>query len=206
MQDNLRQAIQSNTLELPSEFVDKAEQIASLLEGLVGQLEIKNADERQQIRPRQAILDSAEFRALWDQIKHKTTYRVEFNSEDLVQKCIKALCDAPDLQRARIQWRKADLKIASSGVAATERKGATTVVLNEVLSIAGYSYISSNGILTRYIVCLGRRLDDFKRNTEFYEGGGGDFGCKGMWRLDTGLGNEILAIKERSLGYKSCWM
>ena len=38
-----------------------------------------------QVRPRQAVLHSAEFKALWDRIKHKTTYRVQFDNEKLVE-------------------------------------------------------------------------------------------------------------------------
>ena len=36
-----------------------------------------------------------EFKALWDRIKHKTTYRVQFDNEKLIESCIKALRDAP---------------------------------------------------------------------------------------------------------------
>ena len=30
------------------------------------------------------MLDSEEFKALWDRIKHKTTYRVQFDNEKLM--------------------------------------------------------------------------------------------------------------------------
>jgi type III restriction enzyme len=37
------------------------------------------------------VLHSAEFQALWNRIKHKTTYRVQFDNEELIEKCIKAI-------------------------------------------------------------------------------------------------------------------
>ena len=71
-----------------------------MLRKLVGRLEIKDADERRSVRPRQAVLQSAEFKALWDRIKHKTTYRVEFDNENLIAQCLQALqertCDPQD--------------------------------------------------------------------------------------------------------------
>jgi type III restriction enzyme len=53
-------------------------------------LEVKNADERRtRCRSRQAVLLSPEFKALWDRIKHKTTYRVLFDNEKLIERCIR---------------------------------------------------------------------------------------------------------------------
>ena len=67
------------------------------------------AGERRQVRPREAVLHSSEFKALWERIKHKTTYRVHFDNGKLVQDCIQALRDAPTIPRTRLQWRKAEL-------------------------------------------------------------------------------------------------
>ena len=33
---------------------------------------------------RRAVLDSPEFKALWERIKHRTTYRVAFDNEKLI--------------------------------------------------------------------------------------------------------------------------
>ena len=41
------------------------------------------------------MLGSPEFKALWDRIKYKTTYRVAFDNEDLLEKCTLALRQAP---------------------------------------------------------------------------------------------------------------
>ena len=70
----------------------------------------------------------AEFKELWDRIKHKTTYRVQFDNDGLIAQCARALQDAPQIPRTRLQWRKADIAIGQAGVQATERSGAATVV------------------------------------------------------------------------------
>ena len=80
------------------------------------------------MRP-QAVLHSPAFKALWDRIKHKTTYRVAFDNEKLLADCTAALRDAPAIARPRLWWRKADIAIGQSGVDATETAGAALVVL-----------------------------------------------------------------------------
>ena len=105
---------------MPEAFSDQLDQIAQVLKKLAGRLEIKNADERRQVRTRQAVLQSQEFKALWDRIKYKTTYRVQFDNEKLVESCIDALRKAPDIPKTRLQWRKADIAIGKAGVEAIE--------------------------------------------------------------------------------------
>ena len=103
MQDSLRQALKDDKLVVPDEFAPQHAEIAKVLRKLAGRLEIKNADERRQVRPRQAVLRSLEFKALWDRIKHKTTYRVAFDNEDLLEKRIRALQEAPPIPKTRLQ-------------------------------------------------------------------------------------------------------
>ena len=76
VQDTLRSALKADAVELPEAFGPQAVQITQILRKLAGRLEIKDADDRRQVRPRRAILHSPEFKELWDRIKHKTTYRV----------------------------------------------------------------------------------------------------------------------------------
>lgn len=131
VQDSLKRAIKEGTLQLPAQFAEQAAPIAEILRKLSGKLEIKNADDRRPVRTRQAVLNSAEFKALWDRIKHKTTYRVHFDNEQLLQDCIRVLRDAPPIPRTHLVWRKADLTIGKGGVEATEREGAAIVALAE---------------------------------------------------------------------------
>jgi type III restriction enzyme len=77
------------------------------------------------------VLHGADFKALWDRIKHKTTYRVQFDNDALLTNCIKALAEAPAVTNTRLQWRKADIAIGRSGVDATEKSAAAPVTLDE---------------------------------------------------------------------------
>ena len=90
IQDSLRKALKEDTFVAPESFAAQQAEISKVLRKLAGRLEIKDADERRSVRPRQAVLHSAEFKALWDRIKYKTTYRVVFDNESLIAQCIEA--------------------------------------------------------------------------------------------------------------------
>ena len=172
VQDSLKMALKDGTLAVPEQFAAQLGQITEILRKLSGRLEIKNADERRQVRTRQAVLQSPEFKALWDRIKHKTTYRVKFDNEKLVESCIRALQDAPPIAKTRLQWRKAEIAIGKAGVEATEREGAATVVLDEsdielpdlLTDLQDRTQLTRRTI-QRVLVGSGR-LDDFKRNPQ----------------------------------------
>ena len=63
VQDALRKALKDGTLTVPDKFVAQQPRIVDMLRKLAGRLEIKNADERRQVRTRQAVLHSAEFKS-----------------------------------------------------------------------------------------------------------------------------------------------
>jgi type III restriction enzyme len=172
VQDALRKALKDGTLTVPDAFKPQLEQISQVLKKLSGRLEIKNADERRPIRARQAVLHSPEFKALWNRIKHKTTYRVQFDNAKLVESCADALRNAPPIPKTRLQWRKAHMAIGKSGVDAQEREGSATVVLDEAdIELPDLlTELQDRTQLTRRsihrVLTGSQRLDDFKRNPQ----------------------------------------
>ena len=172
VQDALRTALKNDTLTLPEPFSAYLPQVKEILRKLAGRLEIKNADERRQVKSRQAVLQGADFKALWDRIKHKTTYRVQFDNEALLANCIKALAEAPPIAKTRLQWRKADIAIGRSGVDATEKSVASPVTLdeNDIELPDILTDLEAKTNLTRRsihrILVDSKRLDDFKRNPQ----------------------------------------
>lgn len=177
VQDSLKTALKNGTLELPAEFDGQKSQIADVLRKVSGRLDIKNADERRQVPLRKgkdgkAVYLSDEFKALWDRIKHQTTYRVQFDNAKLVADCIAALQKAPVIAKARLQWRKADISIGKEGVAATEKAGAATVVLEEadielpdlLTDLQDRTQLTRRTLVS--ILTGSGRLDDFKRNPQ----------------------------------------
>ena len=172
VQDALREVLRENALMVPEELTALLPQIEAVLRKSAGRLQIRNADERRTVRPRQAVLHSPEFKELWDRIKHKTTYRVEFDNEKLIRNCIRDLRRVPPIPKPRLQWRKADIAIGKAGVEAREREGAATVVLDESeLELPDIlTELQDRTQLTRRTVQRileeSQRLADFKRNPQ----------------------------------------
>jgi len=172
VQDSLKTVLKEGTLVVPDTFKPQLGQIVEILKKVAGRLEIKNADERRPVRPRRTVLDSADFKALWDRIKHKTTYRVQFDNEKLVQDCIRALQDAPAIAKTRLQWRKADISIGQGGVEATEKAGSQTVVIDEtdielpdvLTDLQDKTQLTRRSI--HRILSGSQRLKDFTRNPQ----------------------------------------
>ena len=172
VQDSLKTALKDGTLALPAEFETQRGQIAEVLRKVSGRLEIKNADERKQVPLRKSIYLSDEFKALWDRVKHWTTYRVQFDNAKLAADCVAALQKAPAIAKARLQWRKADIAIGKAGVEATEKAGAATVVLDEtdielpdlLTDLQDRTQLTRRTIVS--ILTGSGRLDDFKRNPQ----------------------------------------
>ncbi len=175
VQDKLKEALKNNTLVLPPEFTAILPQVKEVLRKLSGRLEIRNADERRQVKTRQAVLHSPDFKALWDRIKQKTTYRVFFDNEALIEQCIKVIQEIP-VAKTRLEWRKADIAIGKAGVEATQTMASAPVILDEqdielpdlLTDLQDKTQMTRRSIVR--ILKESNRLNDFKRNPqEFIE-------------------------------------
>jgi type III restriction enzyme len=172
VQDKLKAALRDGTLQLPTEFESQRGQISSVLRKLSGKLEVKNADDRETIAVRKSVLLSPEFKALWDRIKHKTTYRVNFDNDKLIESCIMALNDAPPVANTRLQWEKAGMAINKAGVDATLLSVSAPVALTEndiplpdvITELQDRTQLTRKTIVR--ILTESIRLNDFKRNPQ----------------------------------------
>ena len=172
VQNSLRTALKENKLDLPNEYSDQASAIKDVLRKLAGKLDIKDANKPVPVRPREAILKSDEFRVLWDRIKHKTTYRVNFDNEKLIEDSAKAIFDCPPITKTRAQFRKADIAIGKGGVETDETttSGFTTINENDINLPDLLTDLQDKTHLTRRslvnILTKSKCLSYFKRNPQ----------------------------------------
>ena len=180
VQDSLRTALKDGSFKLPEDIkaelggkADIAEaDIQSILKKLAGKLDIKNADDRRIIRTREAVLQSEEFKALWERIKYKTTYRVDFNNDKLITDCAKAILDCPPITKTRAQFRKADIAIGKGGVTAEETAASPFTTIHEddielpdiITDLQDKTQLTRSSIVK--ILTESRRLQDFARNPQ----------------------------------------
>ena len=172
VQNALRIALKNDTLEIPDAFLEQASEIKGILRKLAGKLDIKDANKRLRIHTREAILQSDDFKALWNRIKHKTTYRVDFNNDTLIEKCIQAINDAPPIGKTHARFRKADIAIGKSGVESTETVVApfkaiteTDIELPDILTeLQDRTQLTRRSLVKILTQC--KPLDDFGRNPQ----------------------------------------
>ena len=172
VQDSLRTALKENTLKLPYEYADQAQAIKDILRKLSATLDIKNADERITVRTREAILESDDFKALWDRIKHKTTYRVDFDNEKLIENSARAILDCAPITKTRAQFRKADIGIGKGGLMVRETTASGFTTINEtdielpdlLTDLQDKTHLTRKSLVE--ILTKSRRLNDFKRNPQ----------------------------------------
>ncbi|SNT22605.1 type III restriction enzyme [Sphingomonas laterariae] len=174
VQDKLRTALKEGTLTVPDELAAHLPQIKEVLRKIAGKLDIKNADDRKAVRVRKEVLHSAEFQALWDRIKHRTTYRVHFDNAKLIEDCTKAISSAPPITKAKAVIRKADLAIGQGGVIATETATSGPVTIEEgdialpdvLTDLQDRTQLTRRSLVT--ILTESGRLGDFRRNPQAF--------------------------------------
>ena len=168
----LKEALNDDGLILPDEFAPSRAAIIEVLEKASKRIEPKKAEERRTAQPREAVLNSAEFKALWERIKHRTTYRVQFNNEQLIEHCAKALSEAPSIPRSTLQWNTGNIRIEQSGVQRdTPETGAPVPLRSEVVELPDLlTELQDRTQLTRRsigrILFNSGRLGDFSDNPQ----------------------------------------
>ena len=165
--DLLRNALQDGALTLRDEFEPLRDAITEILRKAAGRIEIKKVEERRAVRLREAVLDSEEFKSLWERIKHKTTYRVQFDNEELLRQCAAALREAPLIPRPRLRWETAELQVDEGGIQGRLlEQGAPVGLRNEATELPDLlTELQDRTQLTRS--SIGRILRDSGRLSDF---------------------------------------
>jgi len=171
VQDSLRTDLKDGNVDLPDEMADYSEQILTVLRKVAGKLNIKNADERKKVELNKAVFLSEEFKQLWERIKYKTTFRVDFDSKKLIEKCAIEIRKTLIVGRARFITRTATLDVDRGGVSADVVHESTSIYDARDYDLPDLvSYLQNETNLTRRsivdIVMGSDRLQDFKNNPQ----------------------------------------
>lgn len=171
VQDSLKASLKEGTLELPDEFNPHSEQIVSVLKKVSGSLNIKNRDDKARISLNKAVYLSPEFKALWDRIKYKTTFRVDFDIDALIEKCADDIKINLQVGKARFTYRKATTAIDRGGVHTKQVQETTSVYESRAFNLPDLiTYLQNETNLTRRtivaIINKSDRLESFKNNPQ----------------------------------------
>ena len=157
---------------VPEEFVDVESEIMEVMTSYQLDRHIrKDEDERPLKINKQVFLDK-DFESLWNRIKAKTTYSVEYSTKVLKDRCVAAIRKMDKIMPVRISYREGLLDVAVKGVGTTELRSSITDipftgVLPDILA-----YIQKETELTRSTIASilidSGRLAEFAVNPQHF--------------------------------------
>lgn len=170
--DKLKLAIEEDNLEVPERFEEIKPLITETANKRSNDLPIKKAKERRIVKTNKRVFLDPTFKEFWDKIKHKTTYSVDFDTEELIANCVKVL-QGLDIKTPKLLYTKAGVAIDASGVKVNEK--GVMVVHSEEHEIALpdiVTFLQNETFLTRKtivkILIETKTLEQFKRNPQEY--------------------------------------
>lgn len=163
-------------LTLPEPFGRLAPAVVDLLSSYQIERHISRDRDQRQNRFRKEVSLTPEFVALWDRIKPRTTYRVEFATDDLVREAVREIARMADVQVPVIRLREGQLQVVRGGVTskgtriADARLNSSGLPMPDILA-----YLQNETELTRStlvrILRESRRLADFFINPQQFMDG-----------------------------------
>jgi type III restriction enzyme len=171
IEDSLKKALKEENVDLPDEYLEHSNQIISTLKKVAGVPNIKNNDDKRTIRLNKAVFESPEFKELWDRIKYKTIYNVEFDPQELIKKCAESVKKNLIVGKTRFNYTRAKTEISKGGVNVTESQesnhlyDARDYEIPDILSyLQNETNLKRESILN--ILLDSGRLEDFKNNPQ----------------------------------------
>lgn len=169
--DKLRNDLKEKKADIPEKFKFIGTEIISKLKKLAGNLNIKNAADKRQVKLNKTRYLSSEFKELWDRIKYKTTYSVDFDSNDLISKCAEEIKNNLNISKVKLVYSRAEVDITKAGTIAEENNRYSVNIEEPNFVVPDIiTFLQNQTNLTRRslveILKSSGRLDDFKKNPQ----------------------------------------
>lgn len=173
VKDTMKNALKNGTLDLPQKYEAARERFERIIANADRRPPIRDASRDVVVHLNKQVMLSPEFLELWDKIKQKTAYRVNIDTEQLVENCVKALREMPHIPKTRLVSQTADIHIEQAGISHIQREMRTMDIANDYQSLPDIiTAISDETLLTpatvnRILVESGR-CGDFLNNPEAF--------------------------------------
>ena len=143
---------------------------------------IKDKRKRGMVKYRKGFELDKNFKDIWDKIKYHTSYKVDYNTSELIKEAAEAVEQMPTIKKALIKTTKTALQIDESGIVADIKSSYTTALDGTFRIPDALFYIQERTELTRStileILNSSGRLGDMLINPQLF------------------LDNTVAAIKE----------
>ena len=158
-------------LKIDEQYQDIKPAIVDEIQRYIFKNRVVNARDRKKLKFNKQVQLSPEFVALWDKIKHRTRYRVAFDTAELIEHAVKRIKSLEEIQPVRIAMTRVDVDISEAGVSADRkleeknRQTGNITVLPDLLA-----YLQKETELTRHtlveILKKSNRLSEFQINPQ----------------------------------------
>lgn len=173
-EEKLKIDLNNGKILLPESLKPLEFAIIKKLKSTIGKLIIKNANDKKDIKVNKKVLLSPEFKELWDKVKYKTTYQVNFDEKKLIEKCIESIDNKLYIPSERFLFEKKTLKITQGGIEEnkTNSNSEDVKVFTQYRLPDIVSYLQNETNLTRKsiveILTNTHTLNSFKKNPQMY--------------------------------------
>lgn len=173
MKDTMKNALLTGTLDLPKKFEAARERLESVMKKADNKVPIRDASKEVVVHLKKQAMLSPEFMELWNKIKQKTAYRVQIDTDKLVENCVEELKNMPPIPKARLVTQTADIHIQNPGVTYTEREFRTADIedtyssLPYILGIISEETLIKKATVARILTESGR-IQDFLNNPQAF--------------------------------------
>lgn len=173
VQDELKTALKNDKLEVPESVTPYVESVAAVCRKVCGSLKIRPADKREKVHLNKAVYLSEDFKELWNRIKYKTTYAVDFSSAELINRCAERIAGELNVASAKLIYSKASMSVTEAGVEATETQHIAVIAAGQYNALPDIvSYLQNSTSLTRRTIVKtlvkSGTLPMFKKNPQRY--------------------------------------
>lgn len=160
-------------LEVPEAYTDLRAAIVDEINRKVFKNRIVNARDRRKLKFRKEVHLSEDFQKLWGKIKHRTRYRVTFETADVIDQTLARIKQIEPIKAPRVLTTVVELDISDAGVSA-DRQIATRVKDAEPVKVLPdiLAFLQKETELTRHtlaeIIKRSGRLGEFKINPQAF--------------------------------------
>lgn len=110
------------SLGLSEQFAEQEAEIITVLQSYQLERHIKKDEEPKRLKINKQIFLDPEFENLWNTIKHRTTYQVDYSTDTLIANAIKSITEMEKIEAVKVSYREDIVGIEKKGVTTTNTK------------------------------------------------------------------------------------
>lgn len=160
-------------VKLSPEFEDVKHQVIDVVQSYLFSERVVNKNNRKTLQINKQVYLDDEFKVLWDKIKPKTTYSVEYDTEVLIENASKAIKGMECIEKVKILYKKAEVDIKEKGIGTKELRVQESLVsygeeklhLPDILAYLQKETELTRNTLVRILINSGR-VEEFALNPQ----------------------------------------